>query len=343
MKNHICNSIPVILGVAVTWTAGTQLSRIAAGGSSGPFFTVWFTTCWMVLALPFSLILLRLLTVIKVLKPKEDKERKYDWKTIRFFFIRACGFYFLWLGANYIYVRALLISSGAIVVAIFRGGSLFFVFSLSWIFLTEERKRSRLSTLLTCLAVTLAIGGVVLLSLMSVGASETKILAPILIIISAFFASMYEVLFKRFLGDASLTDVTLHLSFLGLFNTVGFWWIWVVLDKTSLEPLEFGSMSWGVQCLSSIVGFLFNVLIDFGIVISSPLFVSMGTTLGIPMNFFVDIWIYKVKFNASEFIGAAFVLAGVCVEIIARTKNGTKTQSKVSFDEKHDEASSDIS
>ena len=325
MKNT-CSASLVVIGVAITWTAGTQLARIAAGGASGPFFSFWFATCWMTLAFPFSLLLLRLLRFLRIIKHQEQNERKYDKKTLRTFFLRACGFYFLWLGANYVYVRGLIISSGAVVVAIFRGASPLFVLLLSLVFLRAEQKRSRTSKLLTFLAVALAITGVVLLSVLSNASAETKILAPILIVISAFFASTYEVLFKRLLGDATLKDVTLHLSFLGLFNAVGFWWIWLVLDKTGAEPIEFQSMSWGVQCLSSVIGFLFNVLINFGIAISSPLFVALGTTLGIPLNFIVDIIFYKTQFSAGEFVGAALVMIGVCVEVIARARTKESDQ-----------------
>jgi len=128
---------------------------------------------------------------------------------------------------------------------------------------------------------------------------------------SALGAGFYKVLLKWRVGSASLYQMALFLSSLGVFSTVCFWPIPLVLHLTGVEPLV--NIPWTFLCVSSLLGVVFNLSINFGIAYTFPLFISLGTVLGIPLNALVDSLVRNVeffgwKFPATDLIVVGFVL-----------------------------------
>ena len=104
----------------------------------------------------------------------------------------------------------------------------------------------------------------------------------------------------------------LFLSSLGLFITITFWPILLLLHFLHVERLE--HIPWGFICANSALGLLFNFSINFGIAYTFPLFISLGTVLGIPLNAIVDVVIRHTpffatwKFTATDLIVGGFLL-----------------------------------
>ena len=70
---------------------------------------------------------------------------------------------------------------------------------------------------------------------------------------------------------------------------------------------------WKYLCASSALSVVFNFSINFGIAYTFPLFISLGTILGIPLNALFDSFIRKVdllnwKFPATDLIVGGFLL-----------------------------------
>lgn len=105
--------------------------------------------------------------------------------------------------------------------------------------------------------------------------------------------------------------MSLFLSTIGLFSTLCLWPIPLTLHLTEVEVIA--KVPWGYLCLSACLSILFNFSINFGIAYTYPLFISLGTVLGIPLNALVDALFRGVdffgwKFPATDLIVAGFIL-----------------------------------
>lgn len=95
-------------------------------------------------------------------------------------------------------------------------------------------------------------------------------------------------MFKRIFGDISANKVALLLSLLGIFNFLLLWPPFEILYFTNEESISWNEIPWDYLCGRSALGLIFNFLINFGIAFTFPLFISLGTILGIPINGIVD-------------------------------------------------------
>lgn len=112
-------------------------------------------------------------------------------------------------------------------------------------------------------------------------------------------------------GNASFYQMALFLSSLGLFSTLVLWPIPLALHLLKVEEIE--NIPWVYVCASSALSVVFNFSINFGIAYTFPLFISIGTLLGIPLNAVIDQVMRNVsylnwKFTATDFIVGGFIL-----------------------------------
>lgn len=75
----------------------------------------------------------------------------------------------------------------------------------------------------------------------------------------------YKVLLKRLVGDVSAGAICLLLSTIALLNITVMWVVWVGLLLGRVETFQLADMPWTFLCLSSVLGLMFNFLINFGI------------------------------------------------------------------------------
>lgn len=116
------------------------------------------------------------------------------------------------------------------------------------------------------------------------------------------------------LGDASLYQMSLFLSSLGLFNILCFWPIVLALHLLKVE--EVANVPWGYINASSALSVVFNFSINFGIAYTFPLFISIGTILGIPLNAVVDFVVRKVDFFNWKFTATDFIIGGFLMMLL---------------------------
>ena len=121
-----------------------------------------------------------------------------------------------------------------------------------------------------------------------------------------------QVLLKVRFKEASIYQMSLFLTSIGLFSTLFLWPIVLILHFTKVEDLH-QHIPWGFISASSALSVLFNFSINFGIAYTYPLFISFGTVLGIPINAVVDVFVRKVdilnwKLTAVDLIVGGFLL-----------------------------------
>jgi solute carrier family 35 protein F3/4 len=177
-----------------------------------------------------------------------------------------------------------------------------FVFLLSFIILKEK------VTALKLLAVPMTVAGVVLFQYAD-GFSTVTLVGSMLSVGAAIGAATYKTMFKRCVGDAPLGQVALFLTTLGLLNAVFLWIIFVSLSATGDEPLT-KSIPWKFLFASAILSLMFNFLINFGIAYTYPLFISLGTVVGIPLNAVVDRLFRDITFGVVKTEGSVFIIVG---------------------------------
>lgn len=106
----------------------------------------------------------------------------------------------------------------------------------------------------------------------------------------------------------------LFLSLLGLVCTVTLWPIVLILHFLDIEPLT--NIPWKYLCASSALGVVFNFSINFGIAYTFPLFISLGTVLGIPLNALFDSIIRRVNFLNWRFTAADLIVGGFLLMLV---------------------------
>ena len=122
------------------------------------------------------------------------------------------------------------------------------------------------------------------------------------------YHSFTQVLLKWRVGDASVYQMALFLTSLGVFSTLFLWPIPLILHLLKIE--EISNVPWLYVCASSALGVLFNFSINFGIAYTFPLFISIGTLLGIPLNAAVDLVVRHVNFFNWKFTATDLIISG---------------------------------
>jgi len=299
----------LVIGIALSWVSSTQFAQVTVRDVNCVFFLMWFSTCWNILCFPAFL--LQDLLSKKLRKTEMISVREQIPLSIRKMMILSVFFYFLWAIANYCYVKALQYTSVTSVTAIFSiTPGIVFVFSI--IILRET------VTFFRVLAVLFSISGVLCISLAG-GRMDGKWVGDVLTVLSSFAAALYKVLFKFIVGDGNTATVSAFLSCIGLFNLLFMWIIPVILNAVGAESLVFRDIPWDFVIGGAILSLIFNFLINFGIAYTYPLYISLGTILGIPLSAIVDmIWRQK-KFNLIEAFGDIQVIIGFFLLLVPFT------------------------
>jgi len=332
----------ISLLLAISWVGSAQFSQIANTGNqekfNSPYFTTWFSTLWMIFCYPGYLL-------FSVLKP-----RRYQIKTAEIFresrnifgdkgitvgqvFYGVLPFNIVWILTNYVYVFSLTYISATEASAIL-SSNVAFVYVMALFILNGQIFVIRIVSSLIC------IGGVVLFyyAIDQFGAntiisddnstnvsyettavpdsgsvaSSDQLVGILLALAAAFGSALYKVCFKRAVGNASLGQVSLFLSLLGLCNATILWVPALVLNLTGVEIAEPGYIPWEFLCGSSVLSLVFNFLINFGVAYTYPLFISIALMLGIPINAGVDILFRGEEFSLLQLSAALLIIVGFC-------------------------------
>ncbi|ORZ22303.1 hypothetical protein BCR42DRAFT_368080 [Absidia repens] len=145
---------------------------------------------------------------------------------------------------------------------------------------------------------------------------HNKLVGDLFALTGAIFYGAYTVLLKRWIDDESRIDMPTFFGFVGLFNVSLFWPFFFILHWTGVESfsLPYNSKLWIMITINAFVGtFLSDYLWLLATLLTSPLVVTLGVTLTVPLALIGDI-ILKHIFPGVQYIaGACLVVAGFLV------------------------------
>ncbi|XP_077975754.1 solute carrier family 35 member F3-like isoform X2 [Styela clava] len=125
-----------------------------------------------------------------------------------------------------------------------------------------------------------------------------------------------RVIFKVWVGAATLGQVSLFLTYLGISNIFLMWTIFITLYFTNVEHFTGDNIPWNPLIASSFLGLVFNYVLSFGVAYTYPLFISIALMLGVPLNAVVDVAVRGVTFNATRVLAASLVLLGFAIMLL---------------------------
>ncbi|KAG0207711.1 hypothetical protein BGX28_001108 [Mortierella sp. GBA30] len=134
-----------------------------------------------------------------------------------------------------------------------------------------------------------------------------------LALMSALFYGCYTVLLKARIRNESRVNMSLFFGFVGLFNIVLLWPMFGVLHWTGIEPFELPSdttVIWMIGVNAIIGTFISDYLWLLSMLMTSPLVVTLGLSLTIPLAIVGDVLGYGRVLGTTYWIGASLVLAG---------------------------------
>lgn len=316
--------IIIVVGIAISWVGSTQFAKSTYTGSfDAPWFVVWFSTAWMSLSFPVILLCYGFAKGHEMRAGFIKAQSVFGVRGLcpRTLLTRCAPFVFLWCVCNYMYIRSLSILSATDVTALFSSTPAF-VFGLSLLLLKNESFSWR-----RLVATVISIGGIVVIAY-SNGFTGPSTAGVLLSVGAALTAATYKVTFKLFIGDGDLRQVSLFLTCLGLINLLCLWPIMEVMYFTRYEHINWHDVPWSFLCGSAALGLLFNFLINFGIAFTFPLFISLGTVLGIPLNAAVDAIWRDAPLTWLKGIGAVMIVVGfILMSLRTKQKEDSETQS----------------
>ncbi|TKR81065.1 hypothetical protein L596_015003 [Steinernema carpocapsae] len=307
-------SIGVMIAVATSWAMSTQFSKSAMTYKKqyfdAAYFMVWFSTNFMCTCYPVYL-----LYAVVIRRGSFKEVHREACKifgnagfTVFGFLWREFLFLFLWMGANYSYSRALGLNITASAASSIMSCNTAIICVLGWFVLNDKIRVSQI------LSVAAAISGVVVISLDKEFAGD--VLGIGLAVFSTVMAACYKVLFKKVNGDATLGQVSIFMTGLGVINTTVNVIPTATLYVTGMETIVWEHVPWGPLFGSAILGLVFNFLINFGISLLHPLIISIGMLLGLPLSAIYDILFRNLTATPKFLTGASLILVSFLLIIM---------------------------
>ncbi|KAM9786586.1 solute carrier family 35 member F4 isoform 1-T1 [Syngnathus typhle] len=318
----------MVLCISSSWVGTTQVVKLTFQSFSCPFFISWFSSNWNILFFPIYYS-----GHVVTTKEKQTPIQKFrecsklfgeEGMTLKLFVKRTAPFSILWTLTNYLYLLALKKLTATDVSALYCCHKAF-VFLLSWIVLKDRFMGVRI------VAAIMAITGIVMMAYAD-GFHGDSFVGVALAVGSASTSALYkvrppkvamsptgppcclltiQVLFKMFLGSASLGEVAHFLSTMGFFNLIFISCVPLILYLTKVE--QWGSLSslpWGYMCGLAGLWLVFNILVHVGVVLTYPILISIGTLLSVPGNAAVDILKHAVIFSMVRLAATCIICLG---------------------------------
>ena len=278
-----------VCGIALSWVASTQLSQTLVSGevSGANLFLVWFSTNFNVMVVP----------LLWSAQPRHlSLCRATTWGgqalPIQTLFRAAMVLYPLWMGANYLYVRALALTSAATATAVFSTTPAV-VAVFSRLLLKESFYARKVGAVILAIVGVLCVdlaptvagtGADVIAGDVDTAAADTAV-AVGLASVAALCAGSYKVVLRLLLGETSAPPVAVYLSCLGGINFLFGAPLVLAFHVTGFEVVPpISTLPWAFLIANALLHLVFNFLINFGIAFTSPLFISLGTTSSRPQG-----------------------------------------------------------
>ncbi|CAL1275982.1 unnamed protein product [Larinioides sclopetarius] len=154
-------------------------------------------------------------------------------------FLCRCGtFTVLWVATNYMFVYSLTLLDATDVIALYTT-NVAFIYLLSWVLLQEQFVGIRIVAVIMCNT------GIALFAYMDGGVSRAMTLGGVVLAAAAAAGTaVYKVLFKKFIGEVNLGQLSFFFSSVGLCNILMMWPIFLALYFTDLETIFWKDIPW---------------------------------------------------------------------------------------------------
>ncbi|KAG2236352.1 hypothetical protein INT48_008334 [Thamnidium elegans] len=226
-------------------------------------------------------------------------------------------FCFLWFFANYT-TNASLAYTNVASSTIISSMSGLFTLGIGALFGVEKL------SILKIVSVSLSFGGVVIVSysdqLSKPDSNGFAIPAPLigdlLALCGAFFYGCYTTILKLKIVDESRIDMPLFFGFVGAFNVLLMWPFFPILHYIGLEEfqLPYSISIWMMILLNAFIGtFLSDYLWLLSMLMTSPLVVTLGISLTIPLALVGDVVFKHFMPGLQYAIGATLVVVGFLI------------------------------
>ncbi|SAM07128.1 hypothetical protein [Absidia glauca] len=142
---------------------------------------------------------------------------------------------------------------------------------------------------------------------------SSALIGDILALLGALFYGCYTTMLKVRIGDESRIDMPLFFGFVGAFNVLLLWPVFPLLDWLGIETfqLPFTPTLWIIVLLNAFIGtFLSDYLWLLSMLMTSPLVVTLGISLTIPLALFGDIVFKNFVPQVQYAMGALLVVIG---------------------------------
>ncbi|KAF2075069.1 hypothetical protein CYY_003636 [Polysphondylium violaceum] len=353
-------SIILVCAIAFFMATTAELSQFIVGDSyRQPYTLVFFNTLFLMFSFPIELVVLRI-SISKKRRGYKSTYTEYDpnesfFQTFKNQFTdlgagntgmsstndsststpqpsghtfkktALCSFFLsiLFVGLNYIWMSALPMTSVSTSTALYQSATVFvFIFS---IFILKEK-----ITILKTIPVVLFIAGVIGITLADNQSKSStddnqypnSTLGDVLMLISALLWGFYEVLTTKFFGDANRTVVNTFIGLVGFFNLLFGIPMIAILHVSGAEPFAWPTVKvFGMLVLNGFLGFGLNYLINWGLTVTSPLFIRSGELMAIPATLFFDIIFKHVLFPLISLPGFLLIVAGFIMSIFLESRH----------------------
>jgi solute carrier family 35, member F5 len=129
-------------------------------------------------------------------------------------------------------------------------------------------------------------------------------------VLSALLYGIYVILMKKRVGDESRVNMPLFFGFIGLFNVLALWPGLIILHYTEVEKFELPPTRriLTILLLNAASSTISDFCWAFSMLLTSPLIVTVGLSLTIPLSLIGQIIIDSQYVTFTYWVGAGIVL-----------------------------------
>ncbi|KAL2315002.1 Membrane transporter [Schizosaccharomyces pombe] len=227
----------------------------------------------------------------------------------------SLGFCIIWFAANYFSNSSLGFTNVAS-FTIISSMSGFFTLGLGTIVNVE---RFTLSKLLALMA---SVGGVIIVVTQDAKQADLNDSPPsrpalgnAYALLAALLYGCYSVMVKFHITEESCVSTRLFFGLVGLFDLILLWPFLIILHLYGVERFSLPSTTAGliVLIINASITFVSDYLWVIAMLMTSPLLVTVGMSLSIPLALFFDILLKGHYLNFSLILGSLLVFAGFIV------------------------------
>ncbi|KAM5467478.1 hypothetical protein MauCBS54593_005448 [Microsporum audouinii] len=183
-------------------------------------------------------------------------------------------------------------------------------------------------TVRKCIGVLTSLFGIFLISRVDISSSSDSnkssfpnkppaeiILGNFMAAFSAVLYGVYTTLMKRRVGDESRVDMRIFFGLVGVFASVILWPGFIVLHYTGIEPFTLPPTRFVflIVLVNAIISFASDICWAFALLLTSPVIVTIGLSLNIPLSLLGQIIIQHKYATGMYWLGATLVFVSFIV------------------------------